>query len=182
MLREELSDGRVRLRRYGPEQAPGVFAAIEESRAELTRWMHWCGPHYSYEDGLMFAQARDECWARGDSYIFLIHEGASKEVLGTCGLNQIDRINLRANLGYWVRTSRTGRGLAACATRLLADFGFNDLGLRRLEITVAVENRASQRVAEKAGALREGLLRERLRLQGVQHDAVAFALVRSRPE
>jgi RimJ/RimL family protein N-acetyltransferase len=174
--REELSDGRVRLLRYRPEHALAVFAAIMESRCELTRWMAWCGPNYSYEDCLLYANSRGEAWQRGEAYIFVIQWRDGDEVLGLCGLNRIDRVDLRANLGYWVRTSRVGRGVATAATLLLARFGFEDLGLMRLEICVAVDNLASQRVAEKAGAWREGRLRNRLRLQGVQHDAFLFAL------
>ena len=82
-----------------------------------------------------------------------------------------------ANLGYWVRTNSVGRGVATSATRLAARFGFEELGLHRIEIVAAVENIASQRVAEKAGALREGLLRKRLLIRGESQDAVLFSLL-----
>lgn len=81
------------------------------------------------------------------------------------------------NLGYWVRTSRTRSGVASAATRLIARFGFLSLGLQRLEIVVAVGNQASERVAEKAGATREGVLRKRLLIHGQPHDAVLYSLV-----
>jgi RimJ/RimL family protein N-acetyltransferase len=71
-----------------------------------------------------------------------------------------------ANLGYWVRTSETGRGIASKATRLVAQFGFAELGLQRIEILAAVGNVASQRVAEKAGAVRECVARKRLLING----------------
>ena len=63
-----------------------------------------------------------------------------------------------ANLGYWVRSSRAGRGVATTATLLTARFGLQTLALQRIEILAAVGNRASQRVAEKAGAKKEGVL------------------------
>jgi RimJ/RimL family protein N-acetyltransferase len=65
---------------------------------------------------------------------------------------------------YWIRTSRTREGAATEAIRLLADFGFATLGLVRVEIVVALGNFSSQRAAEKAGAYREGLLRNRITL------------------
>jgi RimJ/RimL family protein N-acetyltransferase len=83
-----------------------------------------------------------------------------------------------ANLGYWVRTSAAGRGVATNATRAAARFGFEQLGLRRIEIVAAVDNIPSQRVAEKAGAVREGILRQRLLIRGKSMDAVLFSLVR----
>jgi ribosomal-protein-serine acetyltransferase len=57
-----------------------------------------------------------------------------------------------------VRTRQTGQGIATAAVRLIARFGFEDLGLRRLELLVAVDNMASRRVAEKVGATFEGVL------------------------
>jgi RimJ/RimL family protein N-acetyltransferase len=77
-----------------------------------------------------------------------------------------------------VRSSRTGLDIAPAATRLVAQFGFDELKLERIEIMMAVENYPSRRVAEKVGATLEGTLRRRLRLHEVQHDAYLFSLVR----
>jgi len=82
-----------------------------------------------------------------------------------------------ANLGYWVRTSAAGRGVATRATRLASRFAFEQLGLNRIEIVAAVGNIPSQRVAEKACARREGVLRNRLLINGESLDAVLFSLV-----
>jgi RimJ/RimL family protein N-acetyltransferase len=82
-----------------------------------------------------------------------------------------------ANLGYWVRTSATGHGVATTATRLAARFGFEELGMQRIEIVAALDNIPSQRVAEKSGAKREGVLRRRLLIRGESLDAVLFSLV-----
>ena len=50
----------------------------------------------------------------------------------------------------------------------------------RIEILAAVGNVPSQHVAEKAGAICEGILRQRLLLHGVAHDAVVFSILRPR--
>ena len=83
-----------------------------------------------------------------------------------------------ANLGYWVRTSATRRGVATRAVRELAGFAFRETDLVRLEIVVAIDNRASLRVAEKSGAIREGTANQRVRLHGRSQDAVVFAILR----
>jgi RimJ/RimL family protein N-acetyltransferase len=82
-----------------------------------------------------------------------------------------------ANLGYWVRTSAAGRGVASAATVLIAHYGLQVVGLKRIEILADVENLASQRVAEKAGAMREGRLRNRLFHHHEVHDGVLFSLI-----
>jgi len=83
------------------------------------------------------------------------------------------------NLGYWVRTTAAGRGIATQAARLMARFAFEQVGLHRVEIVAAIPNIASQRVAEKTGAVREGVLRNRLLIRGVSQDAMLFSLIPS---
>ncbi|HEX8891487.1 MAG TPA: GNAT family protein, partial [Pyrinomonadaceae bacterium] len=63
------------------------------------------------------------------------------------------------------------------ATRLAARFALEELKLQRVEILAATGNHASQRVAEKAGATREGVLRKRLLVKGQAQDAVLYSLV-----
>ena len=98
-------------------------------------------------------------------------------LLGGCGLNHIDRSWNLANLVYWVRTSQTRKGIATRATRLLARFGCEVLELDRIEIVVAVGNEPSLRVAQKAGARREGVLRNRLHINGIGVEAVMHSLI-----
>ena len=64
------------------------------------------------------------------------------------------------------------------AVRQLADWGFAHTRLHRLEIVVAADNERSQRVAEKAGARREGILRSRLWSYEIPHDAVLYSMVK----
>jgi RimJ/RimL family protein N-acetyltransferase len=121
--------------------------------------------------------SRDEAWAKGTDYAFAICDAQAGTFLGSVGLNKIDYVNRVTNLGYWVRTGSTRRGVATNATRLLAWWSFNALGLQRVEIVASVENLASLRVALKAGARREGIMRRALWLDDRAHDAVLTALV-----
>jgi RimJ/RimL family protein N-acetyltransferase len=67
--------------------------------------------------------------------------------------------------------------VASSAARLAARFGLEHLGFQRIEIMAAVGNIGSQRAAEKAGALREAVLRKRLLVKGQPTDAVLYSLV-----
>ena len=135
---------------------------------------------YSIEESRAWIESRPEAWEKGTEYDFVIADAKDGFFYGGCGLNHINLATQApriANLGYWVRTNRTKRGLASAATRLLAEFGFADLGLNRIEIVIAVGNKASQKVAMKVGAIREGILRNRLLLRGKLHDAIMFSLI-----
>jgi RimJ/RimL family protein N-acetyltransferase len=126
-----------------------------------------------------WTRSRPQLFTEGVEYNFVIVDSSGRFV-GACGLNQINRVNRFANLGYWVRSSDAGRGVASDAVRHLAAFAFSRTDLLRLEIVCAVGNTRSQRAAEKSGAMREGVLHDRLFLHGQSHDAVVYSIVRSK--
>ena len=172
-----LSDGRVRLRQFRAEDIPLLFAAVRESMKEMSVWLAWCHPNYSLEESTQYVLEREEEWRKDAHYSFGITDVLSGEFVGSVGLNFVNRTHHFANLGYWVRSRSTGQGIATRAVRLIARWGFEKLKFARLEIVVGLDNIASQRVAQKAGAMREGILRNRVCLHGQQRDAVMFSLV-----
>jgi RimJ/RimL family protein N-acetyltransferase len=167
----------VRIRRYRPEDAPALFDAVRESLDELCTFLTWCHPDYRLEESRAFIAKSDSAWEKGEEYNFAILDAAGEILLGGVGLNRIDRVHNFANLGYWVRRSRARRGVMTSATRLIAKFGLMEIGFNRLEILVSEHNLASQRVAEKAGAKFEGVLRNRLVLAGRPHNAFVYSLI-----
>jgi RimJ/RimL family protein N-acetyltransferase len=167
----------ITLRPYALDDAPRLFEAARESIAEVYPWLPWCRPEYTPEEARDWVEKQVPLFAEGTAYSFVV-AGAGGRFLGGCGLNQLDPLHRRANLGYWVRTSAAGRGTASAAVRHLAAWAFANTDLVRLEIVAAVDNAASIRVAEKSGAVREGIARSRLLIHGVPHDAVVFSIVR----
>lgn len=172
-----LSDTNILIRPFRAEDIPLVFEAVRESISEVSPWLPWCHADYKIEETTAFITARDEAWNNGSEYAFGVFDTKTGKFLGGVGLSQINRIHQMANLGYWVRTSCAGRGIASSAARLAARFGLEELKLQRIEILAATENRASQRAAEKAGAVREGVLRKRLLVHGQAQDAVLYSLI-----
>jgi RimJ/RimL family protein N-acetyltransferase len=156
-----------------------LYASICQSFVELSPWMPWCHQRYSKDDTRQFLARLGELAERCEEFAFGIFDGRTSEFLGCNGINYIDIPYRRANLGYWIRSDRTGRGIASRSTRLLAETAMKELQLERIEIVVAIDNLASQRVAEKAGATREGILRQRIRAGGVQTDAICFSFIRA---
>ena len=172
----ELTDEVILLRQYREGDAAQLFGAVRESIAEVSRWLPWCHENYSIAESREFVASRRDASQGDEWYSFAVFEKSSGAFVGGVGLNFINRVHQFANLGYWVRTSATGRGFATRATRLAARFGFEQLGLHRIEIVAAVNNLPSQRVAEKAGALREGVARKRLLIRGESQDAVVYSI------
>jgi len=167
----------VRIRRYEPGDAPLLFEAASESIERIFPWLEWCHPGYRLEEASEWVRRCATLWEEGREYNFVIVDSANR-FLGGCGLNQIQRDHRLANLGYWVRTSEVGRGVATAAVRELRQFAFSQTDLIRLEIVVALGNTGSRRVAEKSGAICEAMLRARLILHGKPHDAALYTLLR----
>lgn len=168
----ELSDGVVSVRTPTEADAATVVDAIQSSVHEVGRWLPFATPDYGIDDAL--------AWITGeiDPGHPLVIVAPGGRIVGTTGLNQLNETNQLANLGYWLRTDATGHGYATRATRLVARYGIQRLGLRRVEILMAVGNEASKKVAERAGAHFEGTLRDRLLIGDESHDAHVFSFVR----
>ncbi len=173
----QCTDGRICLRPCLPTDADMIHTAVRESITELVRWVPWCPPDYSMAHCRPWLETRAEAWTRGDEFDFVVLDEIDGAFLGGCALNDINRTHNFANLGYWIRTSCSGQGVATAAARLIAKFGFEQLGFTRIEIVAAVANTASQRVAERIGATREGIQRNRHVVNGTIYDAVMYSLI-----
>lgn len=165
------------IRPCSADDAAAMHAAVRESLAELIPWMPWCHPAYSLQEARSWLALQVQAFNERKWFEFSIVEPGGT-YLGQCGLNQFDELNRRCNLGYWVRSTATRRGVATRAVSLLRDWAFAHTHLVRLEVVIAAGNQASVRVAEKAGAAREGVLGQRLVLHGAPVDAVMFSFVR----
>ena len=98
------------------------------------------------------------------------------EIQGGCNLHHFDWEAGQAEIGYWLFPHARGRGTATKTARFLAEYGFS-LGLERIEARVFVGNTASERVLERAGFRREGILRSLPRRRGGRHDMTLYSLL-----
>ncbi len=172
-----LVDKDLILRPFRASDATGLYYAVHESLKELRPWMSWATNEYTEmtaREYITIARAR---WDEHAFYVFALTRG--EEILGACTLSSIHSIYRFCNLGYWVRTSCRGQGLAGRAARLVARFAFETLGLIRVEIVIAVGNHASLRVAEKIGAHDEGILLNRMVVGKSIYDAHMYSLLPS---
>lgn len=171
-----MSNGLVRLCPVTALDAAALYEAARESVEEVGRWLPWCHPEYTKAEAEEWTAAQPLAWDAGEMYTFVIEDQAGRMV-GHCGINGISAVHRKGNLGYWIRTARTGCGFATAATRLVARFGLEELKLFRIQVVVAIGNEASRRVAEKAGALYEGLQRNLLVHDGRPIDAHMYCFL-----
>lgn len=173
----DLGDGVVSLRAHRTTDAEALAAAVRESVATVGRWQDWCHEGYGTADAETWMGACRKDWLLGDGYEMLIVDAHTDVILGGMGVNQRNREQRFANLGYWVRESMQGRGIATRAGRLAIRFAFETVGVARLEIVAAWDNLPSRKTAERLGGTFEGMLRKRLVIKGTSVDAAMYSVI-----
>lgn len=165
------------LRPYVDTDAEEFSLAVRESVDTVSPWLPWCSSDFDIHHALAWFDACRAQRSAGTAFEYGVFSGNSGEFLGGAGLNDIRQQHQFCNLGYWVRQSRQRQGIASRSVQALCMHAFAELGLQRVEIVVAVGNTASERVAVRAGALRESVARNRLSIRGKQVPAHIFSLV-----
>jgi [ribosomal protein S5]-alanine N-acetyltransferase len=168
-----LTDGEIVLRAWQRGDASAVAAACQDP--EIPRWT--VVPHnYTRRHARDFISGTGTDLASGRELALAIVD-REDQLLGALGISNFDWVDLKAEIGYWIAAGARRRGIGARATRMLAVWALNHLGLERLELLANPDNQASQRLAERAGFKREGTLRRYRRRHGVREDLVMFSLL-----
>ena len=116
--------------------------------------------------------------AAGQGVYLVIVEEATGELLGACDLRFPDPEDARiGELGYLLVEGARGRGVMQAALRLLVRWGFEHVGLARVQAMTHPGNAASMRVLERLGFTREGVLRSYRADVGGREDRVVFSLL-----
>ena len=173
----QLTDEELLLRPFRLDDASNLYCAVRESLNELSPWMSWATDGYSERTAREYITIARARWEEHTYYALAILR--QDELLGTCTLSSIHSLYRFCNLGYWVRTSYHGQGIAGRAAKLAARFAMEHLGLIRVEIVIAVGNQASIRVAEKISAHDEGILLNRIVVGKSIYDAHMYSLLPS---
>jgi RimJ/RimL family protein N-acetyltransferase len=170
-----LTRGRVLLRPVSVDDVPGLLDLLADTESgRLT------GTHAEFDE----ATARRWYASRGDQDDRLdlaIVERATGEYAGEVVLNDLDRDNRSCGFRIGLRPGFQDRGLGSEATRLVVDYAFQTLGLRRVSLEVYAFNPRARRVYEKAGFVYEGTRRDALLWDGEWFDAIEMAILSTDP-
>ena len=124
---------------------------------ELKQWMPWATDAYSLEDAeSWFRKAVANFHLRKEfHFLIFLH---NDEYLGNCGLFAFDWNIPKCEIGYWLRTSHTGKGYMTEAVNALTALAMESLKVERVELRTDDLNERSNRVAERSGFQLEGTL------------------------
>ncbi len=175
---DELSTERLVIRAPRAGDGAVINAGIVESFAELTVWMPWAASQPSVEQSELWARRSAVEFARRDELPMLLFSRTDGMFVGATGLHRLDWEVPRFEVGYWVRTSLTGRGYVTEAVRALTRLCFDRFGAARVEIRMDPENTRSRAIPERLGFVLEGVLRRDTRAtDGRLRDTCVYALI-----
>jgi RimJ/RimL family protein N-acetyltransferase len=153
-----LRDGAVTLRPWRLDDAAALVRRINDPA--VAAFLDLIPQPYEHADAFAYLTGCDEGWRTGASSNFAVFVDRIDGAAGSVGIRWTEIDDGAAEIGYWVAAEARGRGVASTATRLAAGWAFAaEPRLERLQLRADVENVASNRVADKAGFTREGVLR-----------------------
>jgi RimJ/RimL family protein N-acetyltransferase len=164
----------VRLRRPAAEDVAGITDACRDP--EAVRWTTVPDPYAEADSQWYVHQHAPSVWALGTGAVFVV-TAPDGSYAGTIDLRVSPADPAVADVGFLIAPHARGRGHATRALRALALWGFDALGLERVEWKAHVGNTASRRVAEKAGFTVEGIVRSGIAHRGGRRDCWTAALL-----
>ena len=171
-----LETKRLILRKMTLDDARAVFAYASDP--DVTRYVIW-NMHRTIEDSKSFLRSLVEGYENAEAADWGIVCKENGRFIGGCGIAGWSLEHARAELGYVLSREYWGRGLMPEAVRAMIHFGFERMGLNRIEARCIAENAASEGVMEKVGMTHEGTLRQREFIKGAYQDIKLYAILKS---
>jgi len=152
-LTPHLLGPRLRLRPFEHTDVDAVFAYASDP--EITRYVEW-QPHRTFGDSARYIERCLEDHA--DLQTFAVEHLERQRVIGAVDLRMVSRLWRIGEIGYTIARPYWGQGYNVEAGLLVINYGFLELGLRRIQAICDVGNRRSYRTMEKLGMIREMII------------------------
>jgi RimJ/RimL family protein N-acetyltransferase len=175
-----LGAGGIRLRRWRESDVAAIVAACSDP--PVARFIPTIPTPYTEEDAQSWLESQEPGRLAGRSLAFAIADADTDVVRGAISV-RVDASTLTGSVGYWLTPSARGHGYTTVSLRLLCGWLFETFELGRIELTTDPENFPSQRVAQRCGFQKEGLLRSHMRQQhtGERRDSLMWSLLPGEP-
>ncbi|MDH3260329.1 MAG: GNAT family N-acetyltransferase [Acidimicrobiia bacterium] len=169
---------RFMMRPFRRRDADDMTEAVQASQTELNEWLPWAHLDYAKGDATNYIRDSIKSWREERAYDWAIRRLDDPDRhIGNISVWFVSRSFKTGEIGYWVRTDETTRGVATEVAARALQIAFEELKMHRVILRIAVGNRASERVAEKLGFFREGVLRQEIKVRGKWLDHSVWGLL-----
>ena len=175
---DDRTTARYLLRPFRKRDTEPLLASVRMSMPELYPWLPWANHAYNRLDATRFIRDTIRAWREQRAYDFAIRpiDGTGPH-LGNVSIWFVSRSFRTGEIGYWIHSGHTGHGAATEVTARMVQVAFDELSMHRVVLRIAVGNRGSERVAEKLGFTKEGVLREELEVHGTWLDHTVYSML-----
>lgn len=181
-LPSSIETPRLLLRPPRTGDGPALHEALVESLPALRRHLAslpWVSAEQTPESAETYCRTGEANFLSRKDLPFLAFEKRTGALVASAGLHRTVWQTPKTEVGYWCRTTATGRGLVTEAVSALAAYAFEHIAAVRVELITDEENVASRGVAQRAGFALEGVLRsERRALDGSLRNTCVYARLR----
>ena len=143
---------------------------------EVTRYLLW-QPHRDIGHTRAYLEYLGGRYRLGMHYEWAVILKSEDRMIGTCGFASVDCPHNKAEIGYVLNPRYRGQGLMPEAVSRVLRFGFDMMGLHRIEARYMIGNDASRRVMDKVGMSFEGVLRDAMLVKGAYRDIGMCAIL-----
>lgn len=159
MLLHKITEN-LSFRLFTVDDAEEVFTLINNSRTYLREYLGWVDLTTEVKDSENWIKTTLQGMVETGGFpttVAIIYGG---KIAGTIGIQELNRANRSASIGYWLGEGFQGKGIMTKACSSLMDYGFNELKLNRISIKAAFSNEKSRAIPERLGFREEGHIRQ----------------------
>ncbi len=167
----------IQLRSYTADDAPMLFAAVNNSRQHLIQWLEWVRHTTKEEHSLRYIKdAQHEAQMQQSLSMGIFYDDT---IIGGIGMHEWSHPVKKAQIGYWITKDYEGKGIVTQCLKHFAQFLFDKVGLNKIEIHFLATNARSAKVAERLGGKIEGVIRQSVLRNGVPEDVAIAGILKS---
>ncbi len=169
-------DESITLRTLSLANSKRLFEITNNSRDYLQKWLPWLDQTKTESDSESFIKVCFELFSNREALLTGIFY--KEELVGMAGFNSFDWKNKIGYIGYWLDQDMQGQGIMTSVISALTDYGFEELGLNKLDLRCAYENTRSQKIPNRLGFKLEGHLRQAEWLYDHYVDHLVYGMIK----
>ncbi len=170
------ADKDIVLHKVKVKSAEDIFECIDNSRDFLSQWLPWVETTKTSKDTEKYIKSVVNTPGAHEELVFEIR--VREKIVGMIGMKDIDLMNNKAEIGYWLGEDAIGKGIMIRSCKALITYAFEELKLNKIWIRCAVENVRSCNIPKQLGFTFEGIERQGEKLGGKYIDLKVYSLLR----
>lgn len=167
-------DNEVSLRLLQPADADALFEVVDSNRAYLKQWLPWLDSNTTPDDSRNYIESIQQQLDAGSGFACGVF--FEDILVGMCGFHEIDQKHYSIAIGYWLAEGFQKRGIISRCSTFFISYAFDEMGLSKVLIPVAIENAKSRAVCERLGFVSEGIEIDAENLYGTFVDHIRYAM------